>query len=496
MQSSTANYVLRSACWKRRLLLSLVALATAASAVPASPAANATKTSYRVVQLSAFTGNAAINAKGQVAFTELVQGATRAKFYDGKMVRDIGTLGGSYARIAAINDLGQIAGTSSLRGAGQVLHAFRWSKETGMTDLAAVGTGNSSATDINNRGLVTGTAEFRRGTHAFRWAPAYGMWDMVSVNNRTLGNAFNDRGDIVGTAEPRPGAGQQAMAWTMWGVMPIKPFSTMYSTSHDINNAGQIVGSAAFGEGGKEVAFLARAYYGTIDLGVPGPTRASADKINEGGVVIGSSVAPGGTRGFVWSGEHGLKVFGRIGLDRTSTVALNNLDQVVGGFNGRAFVWTHQGGVVDLNTRMYGAPPGLVLREGIAISDNGSIVATTNNGLALLIPDSSGSPVPDINPIKITGTLRTNVTLSLVANIKNLDLRAARKAVWTWGDGSQATIFIDEKTSPRSFSEQQYAYPRNGNYTVRLTFTDSSFKEIVTIQRNIVISPSGAFIDG
>ena len=42
--------------------------------------------------------------------------------------------------------------------------------------------------------------------------------------------------------------------------------------------------------------------------------------------------------------------------------------------------------MVDLNTRLAGAPEGLLLGEGVAISDNGAIVARGNTGLVLLVP--------------------------------------------------------------------------------------------------------------
>jgi probable HAF family extracellular repeat protein len=49
-----------------------------------------------------------------------------------------------------------------------------------------------------------------------------------------------------------------------------------------------------------------------------------------------------------------------------------------------AFLWTQADGMVDLNTRLSGAQPGLVLTGAAAIADNGSIVAYANTGLVLL----------------------------------------------------------------------------------------------------------------
>ena len=498
MQTRTLNAAQRSAGRARWWLFPLVALAASATAALASPgvapAPAPAKTTYRIIELSAFTGNADINAKGQVAFTEVIAGAGRAKFYDGNSVRDIGTLGGPGAAIAAINDAGQIAGSSST-GTNGVQHAFRWSAATGIIDLAGPGTGFASAADINSRGWVTGSAQFggQALPHAFRWTPQTGMVDLGSLNQSSNGFALNDKGTVVGDSEsPNGGLGRLAVRWPGTTPLAITTFATPFSAALDINNAGQIVGNGAVGPDFQDIAFLWSPQTGIVDLGVPGPTLASAEKINEKGLVIGSSFTPGSVRGFVWSRENGPLIFGTLDVDQTRTRDLNNLGQVVGSFNNRAFVWTRASGVVDLNTRVIGAPPDFVLVEGIAISDNGSIVASANTGLVLLVPRSSYHQAPVAGPVTMTGTPRANALLTFSAGFKDVDPGDSHQAVWSWGDGSTTVGTVSEARGTGSVSGQ-HAFRKNGSYTVRLTLTDSSGKS-TTVQRTVVVCATGAYV--
>ena len=93
--------------------LSSLALALGADAALAAPGAT---TTYRVIQLSTTVSTPDINARGQVVFTELLDGTTpRAIFYDGRTRQDIGTLGGPTAFASAFNEAGQVIGIFTTR---------------------------------------------------------------------------------------------------------------------------------------------------------------------------------------------------------------------------------------------------------------------------------------------------------------------------------------------------------------------------------------------
>ncbi|MET0982395.1 MAG: PKD domain-containing protein [Telluria sp.] len=472
--------------WMRWWCYPVVALAASATAALAAPGPAPATGTYRVVQLSTiWTYEPHINAKGQVAFNEydptraptVNWSSERAKFYDGNAVHDLGTLGGPVATVAALNDAGQVAGTSSISARGNETQAFRWSKETGMISLAPPGAASSAASDINRRGWVTGSVRFPNGWgQAFRWTPRTGMVVRGALDNGSYGAALNDAGTVVGESAGRNSEPRVAVAWPGTTPLALETFGTSYSAASDINNAGQVVGYGVSPHSG-EIALLWAPHKGVLDLGLPRSNSSLAQKINERGLVIGTTRAYGGaTRGFVWSREDGPLILGTADADaETRPRDLNNLGQVVGSFNGRAFVWTRAEGVVDLNTRIPGAPPELVLHEASAISDNGTIVAQGNTGLVLLVPGAAQYQPPVAGPVKMTGTPGANALLSFSASFRDVDVRDRHKAVWSWGDGSQTVGTVSGSRNGGSVSGQ-HAYARAGSYMVRLTVSDSSGK--------------------
>lgn len=488
---------------RRRWLLCPIAAACATVALAGAAPASAPAASYRVIPLAPSAFAAGINARGQVAFTEFVGGVPRARFYDGTAVRDLGTFGGPDAVANALNDLGQVVGTAST-GAGTPYHAFRWSRQTGLVDLNRPGTGNSIATDINNRGQVAGVARFAgvlRDT-AFRWSPYSGMVNLGSLGTESasVALAINDPGTAVGWSdEPQ---GPRLTLVTKWppgrGPIALNEFPSIASVANDINNAGQIVGSAAFDARLSDQAFIWTPQYGLRGLGTEPSYLSFADRVNEKGLVIGELyTTPGDRNGFIWSRENGLLVVGTPLADSSDANDLNNRGQVVGTLNGRGYIWTRAGGFVDLTSRVVGAPPGLTLFEGQAINDSGTIAAVTNTGsLVLLVPQAAYHQPPVAGPVQVTGATRVNVLLSFTAGFTDVDVRDTHKAVWSWGDGSTTAGIVSEKNGAGSVSGQ-HAYRKSGIYPVRLTITDSSGKSS-TVERTVTVcgcsSGAGAIV--
>lgn len=97
-----------------------------------------------------------------LCFCSLVNGANPPQFID------LGTLGGSINFPAAINANGQVVGTSETAD-GQI-HPFIWDAVDGIRDLAVGVWGNAAA--INNLGQVAGTravgeiVALKRGSHS------------------------------------------------------------------------------------------------------------------------------------------------------------------------------------------------------------------------------------------------------------------------------------------------------------------------------------------
>lgn len=498
MQPRIESSIRRFRSWSRWLLYSVLALSLVGAAGLASSAAiQPAQTTYRIIPLSAgqtfpFVD---INASGQVAFTEFVNGNFRAKYFDGQAVRDIGSLGGPNARTSALNDQGQIAGSATVDAAGTLYHAYRWSRQTGMVDLGRRLPGESTGNDINDKGQVTGGAVFGPGQarRGFLWTPETGM--VVNIGTLDLssyGEALNDAGTITGLTG---GASLRVFRWTKRdGMRAITSIYSDFTTASDINAAGHIVGAAQLDEGGTQPvhAFVWTPREGLIDLGAGFANRTIAEKINDSDMVIGNvrdfTDFP---HGFVWTRETGVIEIGagspQVG---TRTTDLNNLGHVVGGFGGYAFVWTRAQGVVDLNTRIPRAPEGMMLQLGRAISDNGAIVAQGNTGLVLLVPTAgTGNEAPVVGPIKRTGAPRIGATLTFSAAFKDVDVRDTHKAVWAWGDGSKQAGTVSERNGTGSVSGQ-HTYRSAGTYNVRLTVTDSSGRS-TTVQKSVVVRVPG-----
>jgi probable HAF family extracellular repeat protein len=155
----------------------------------------------------------AINDKGQVvgtsgmcAFPSFALGVHPVLWQYGT-VTDLGGFGGLMFNAAiTINNAGQVVGQSDLPG-DTFTHAFFWQNGV-MTDLGTLpGDSNSIANDINDNGQVVGVscdATFSV-CRAFLWENGV-MTDLNTLVSRnsplylTYGAGINDRGEITGSA--------------------------------------------------------------------------------------------------------------------------------------------------------------------------------------------------------------------------------------------------------------------------------------------------------
>lgn len=116
---------------------------------------------------------------------------------------DLGTLGGGDSSATAINDRGVVVGISSLAQDG-VVHAFVY-RDGVMKDLGTLpGAEDSHAADINNRGVIVG---WSGTTFDDRVAIVTdvngGMRRLLEVPGTHYAKAINDRGTVVGEVNGR-----------------------------------------------------------------------------------------------------------------------------------------------------------------------------------------------------------------------------------------------------------------------------------------------------
>lgn len=115
---------------------------------------------------------------------------------------DIGTLGGSESYVVALNEAGQVIGSSYTSGDAES-HAFIWEAAHGMQDLGTLGGSFSMPVAINDAGQVIGYSSTHRGgpNRAFIWDKQNGMRDLGTLGGTgSSASAINSDGQVIGAA--------------------------------------------------------------------------------------------------------------------------------------------------------------------------------------------------------------------------------------------------------------------------------------------------------
>jgi probable HAF family extracellular repeat protein len=208
---------------------------------------------------------------------------------DGAM-RDLGM--GSGAQVVAINDSDQIVGNASGR-------AFLW-QDGALTDLGELFPGGGAgAADINNAGVVVGSAYTgRAGTiglpvyDAFQWQD--GVMTDVGTPGFTISSypaSINNAGQFVGstTVYVNTGYGAAVISKSLsydGTTLTTLPVGGLQNWAWDVNDAGQVVGSmdgrAYLYEGG-----VAKDLNTLLPPGT-GAVLTAARAVNRSGRIIGS----------------------------------------------------------------------------------------------------------------------------------------------------------------------------------------------------------------
>jgi probable HAF family extracellular repeat protein len=327
-----------------------------------------------------------INEQGRVVGTidASIWGKTeRHAFQWGEgRIRDLGTLplsglAGDIPTISeavAINDRGQIIGTSYPNENDPVISAFLWSAGR-MNELGCPASAqNSGVSAINRRGQIVGWCgdepPWQGGpTRAVLWQDGKPR-DLGTLGGSSVAVGINEHAQIVGTS------GRHAFLWqngkmTSLGALP----AARTTSAVAINDRGQVVGTSG------RHAFLWQ--HGKMtDLGaLRGRRFSEAVGINSRGEIIGLSFTSfdarlaGAYRAVVWQ-KGRIRDLGTLGGRSSDAAAINERGQIVGASATRsgayhAFIWEN-GRMTDLGTLARAKGSGAV-----AINERGQVVGSS-----------------------------------------------------------------------------------------------------------------------
>jgi probable HAF family extracellular repeat protein len=318
-------------------------------------------------------------------------------------------------RVTGVNAYSQVVGWSSFTGTER---GFLRDRDGTVHSLPALGDAQSrsSADDVNDSGLVVGVCGFSYYGYPFH-ACAWVDGEVVDLGapggGASRAHAVNAAGQIVGDNES---PSSMATLWTLdaqGGTTSIALGTPgVGSGADDINDAGEVVGWSD-NAGGEIHAFLWTAAAGMRDLGTLPEGRSSyAKAINALGHVVGQSYTRVGTtlqgvpiwddKAFLWTAEGGMVDLAPEVMHGTYAQAINDRDEIVGYHyphgHAIAFIWSAERGMVDLPDLGEGSSAWDINDDGTVVGDMVSSAAPYDRATVWYVRPPVTEPPPVTDP--------------------------------------------------------------------------------------------------
>jgi probable HAF family extracellular repeat protein len=249
------------------------------------------------------------DAKHIVGYSTESSGNERAFIWQNGSMHDLGTLPfGNHARASAINNHGQIIGSSDtfdVTCGCQIDKAVTWDANGTISDLGALAGGDTRATAINDLNQVVGESMVANGWHTFLWDNG-AMTDLSpqGINDGQV-TGINSRNQIIGSYFSN--GQEKGFLWQNGVRRDLKIIGPDYggrsqSSPYGINSSGEVVGwSSGYGIPGSipviwapdgSIVDIQQTFSGQLS-GISNYVVA----VNSNGQFVGSYSGPSGVEG-------------------------------------------------------------------------------------------------------------------------------------------------------------------------------------------------------
>jgi len=406
-------------------------------------------------------------------------------------------------RAIGINDAGLVVGDY---GGNPV--ATTWSSTGGYHEVRRLDGSTdccSTLTHVNASGQASGWSFSDRPISAMTWTQSTDAKTDLLVPQRAYASSNNNGGDVVGYHFDLGTFFTAFFKSPASGPVSLTPLSgAVNEYAFAINDAGVIVGMSQLGDAGNPSRATRWAHWDAAptDLGSLGGFNSEAWAINQVGDVVGYSEAASGVRhAMLWTAQTGMVDLNNWpnGCPGASEArGINDLGVIVGTCDGRPVLWTAMQGM-----RALPLPGGISLGEPHAINNLNQVVGIFNGfgGALWTITNPNVAPVlsalllpPD--PVAIESVVTATATFT------DANSSDTHTAVVSWGDGQTSAISASPDGGSGTVTGS-HVYHAAGVYTVSVVLTDNgglsatlSSASNATTTYVVAYDPSGGFVTG